>query len=327
MLKLAIIVLDGCWGSQLMGILDFVAIHSLVAAHHGVPPSLEVHLYGLTDGEVRLGNGLSLPVKALEEQPDPQTLALVPGVEYGQLKQLLDNPALDWARLGRFFRESQAVLGLSTGTFMLAQSGVLNGGQVVTHWRFAETLQRRYPQLTVSHQHSLLEWGRFASATQLDAALTWLAQRLLASLSSHVVSQSLALTSQNGEVNHTLWLAELHRYKQHADSAILELQYFIDANYAKPLTLAMLAARINASESSLKRRFRKACGLSASRYWQLVRMARMKHLLLTSDTPVDDLCCDIGYTDPRFARRLFAQSTGLSPRAFRQRAKTLAIPP
>lgn len=318
MMKLAIIVLDGCWGSQLMGILDFVAIHTLVTTHHGLPAGIEAQLYGMSRSEVRLGNGQRLQVAALTDNADSHTLALVPGIEYAQLKQALDNAPLDWARLGHFFRQSQAVLGLSTGAFIVAQTGQLDGRQAVTHWRFADALQRRYPQLTVSRRHDLLDHGRVASAASLDAALAWLAQRLQASQPPHLVSQSLALTSQNGEPTNSLWLADSYRYKQHADIAILDLQQFIDIHYAEPITLTLLAARIGSSESSLKRRFTRACGISVSRYWQLVRVARMKWLLLNSDAPVDNLCYDIGYADPRFARRLFAQGTGMSPREFRQ---------
>lgn len=318
MLKLAIIVLDGCWGSQLMGILDFVAIHALVAAKHGLPAGVEVQLFGLDRGQVRLGNGLPLTVAALPDKADGDTLCLAPGIEYARLKQQLDAPGSQWARLGDFFSQSQSVLGLSTGSFVAAQTGLLDGRQTLTHWRFAAAMQRRFPRLTVGSGNDLLDHGQAATAASLTGALVWLAQKLQIRQPRQIVSQSLALASQNSELAATLWLAATYPYKQHSNAAILDLQQFIDTHYAEPLTLATLAARIGSSESSLKRHFKQASGISVSRYWQTVRMARMQHLLLNSTTPVDTICYDIGYADPRFARRLFAQSTGLSPRAFRQ---------
>lgn len=318
MLKLAIIVLDGCWGAQLMGVLDFVAIQALVAARHGLSPGIETQLYGMAGGEVRLGNGSPLTVAALPEQADASTLTLVPGIEYSRLKPILDHPSHDWVRLEHFLGQSGALLSLSTGAFILAHAGLLNGRQVVTHWRFSDTLQRRYPQLVVSRHHDLLDYGQVASAASLGGALAWLVQRLQVCLPSHLVSQGLALASLQGEQAASLWLTDSYCYKQHTDTAILKLQQFIDMHYAEPITLAALSTLMGGSESSLKRRFKRACGISVSRYWQLIRMARMKYLLLNSDAPVDHLCYDIGYADPRFARRLFVQSVGMTPREFRQ---------
>jgi AraC-like DNA-binding protein len=102
-------------------------------------------------------------------------------------------------------------------------------------------------------------------------------------------------------------------------AGILQLQQFIDDHYAEEFTLADLAGQFGFSESSLKRRFRQAAGLPVNKYCQLVRMARMKYLLLQSNLTVDTICFDIGYADPRFARRLFVAQTGCSPREFRQR--------
>ncbi len=41
------------------------------------------------------------------------------------------------------------VMSICSGVFVLAASGLLNGRQATTHWRYTEELQHRYPAIQV----------------------------------------------------------------------------------------------------------------------------------------------------------------------------------
>lgn len=319
MRNVSLLLLDGCWGSQLLGVLDFVSIYRLVARQRGHNDSVEVKCYGLAAKQLALGYGASIAVEALPEAPANNSLVIVPGTEYGQLQQALNLPAAERERVSCFVKGAGAVLGLSTGAFIVADAGLLDAREAVTHRQFAEQFRRRYPAITLKSDVEFVAAGRAATAASLAGAIYWLAQQLQNAGNADIVERCLALAQQNPELAAGLWLADSFAFKQHTDAGILQLQQFIDGHYAEEFTLADLACQFGFSESSLKRRFRQATGLPINKYCQLVRMARMKHLLLQSNLTVDTICFDIGYADPRFARRLFAAQIGCSPREFRRR--------
>ena len=319
MLNVSLLLLDGCWGSQLLGVLDFVSIYRLVAQQRGRGDAIEVTCYGLAAKQLALGYGASIAVQALPDLPPANSLLIVPGIEYGRLQQALNLPVAERERIKAFISSGSAVLGLSTGAFIVAEAGLLDGREAVTHRQFAEQFRRRYPAVTLKSGVEYVDVGRAATAASLAGAIYWLARQLQKAGNADIVERCLALAQQNPALAAGLWLADSFAFKQHTDAGILQLQQFIDDHYAEEFTLADLAGEFGFSESSLKRRFRQAAGLPVNKYCQLVRMARMKYLLLQSNLTVDTICFDIGYADPRFARRLFVAQTGCSPREFRQR--------
>lgn len=319
MSNVSLLLLDGCWGSQLLGVLDFVTIYRLVSQQRGYSDAIEVRCYGMEAKQLALGYGVSVTVEVLPESPAANSLVIVPGIEYGQLQQALHLPPAERERIRRFVAGGGAVLGLSTGAFILAEAGLLDGREAVTHRQFAEPFRRRYPAVTLKSGVEFVAAGRVATAASLAGAIYWLARQLQNAGIADIVERCLALAQQNPELAAGLWLSDSFEFKQHADATILQLQQFIDGHYAEEFTLADLAAKFGLSDSSLKRRFRQATGLPVNKYCQLVRLARMKYLLLHSSLPVDSICFDIGYADPRFARRLFVAMTGCTPRDFRRR--------
>lgn len=102
MSNVSLLLLDGCWGSQLLGVLDFVTIYRLVAQQRGRGNAVEVKCYGLVAKQLALGYGVSVTVEVLPESPVVNSLVIVPGIEYGQLQQVLNLPAAERERISDF---------------------------------------------------------------------------------------------------------------------------------------------------------------------------------------------------------------------------------
>lgn len=320
MLDVVILLVDGAWGSQVMGVLDFVAIFKRMAARYNKTYDINVQLSGLESGNIVLGNGLTMQVELLANASNAKTITIVPGVEFTQLQQTLKNPAVDWKKLRTFLEAQTAVLGLSTGSFLLAETGLLHNLPAVTHWSFGAYFTQRYPNVPLKKDGEFANNGHICTTTHLAGAIYWLAKQLQSCENQAILDKCLALTLKQTESSTDFWLMDTFDYKRHTDTEILRLQNFIDAHYAEKFSLATLCDRFGGSETNLKRRFKLATGIPVSSYYQLVRMLRMKHLLLDTDDPVDKISTDIGYFDSRFARRLFTRTTGLSPIAFRKQS-------
>src|SRR5437868_1659588 len=53
----------------------------------------------------------------------------------------------------------------------LAPTGLLDGREVTTHWRFASDVARRFPKLRVDHKRPLVKDGPFYTCAGLTAAI------------------------------------------------------------------------------------------------------------------------------------------------------------
>jgi transcriptional regulator GlxA family with amidase domain len=70
---------------------------------------------------------------------------------------------------------------------------------------------------------------------------------------------------------------------------------------------------------SFKRRFEAATGYIPLDYAQSLRMEEAKQMLEATDTAIDQVAAEVGYTEPAAFKRLFKRSTGIAPLQYRLR--------
>jgi AraC family transcriptional activator of pobA len=95
--------------------------------------------------------------------------------------------------------------------------------------------------------------------------------------------------------------------------ALLE-QHFLDH-----WTVSRYAGALSITPTHLSRITRSATGRAASHLIveRIVREARRN--LVYTDLPVSTIAYALGFNDPAYFSRLFSESTGLSPRRFREK--------
>jgi transcriptional regulator GlxA family with amidase domain len=99
-----------------------------------------------------------IPDKAFEEVPDPFAL-IVPGGGMHALKAMGDERLLDYLRFASYGAE--VVASVSTGAFLLAAAGLLEGRRATTHPSYGGLLEK----LGVDYVHGdWIEDGRFLTA-------------------------------------------------------------------------------------------------------------------------------------------------------------------
>jgi transcriptional regulator GlxA family with amidase domain len=99
-----------------------------------------------------------IPDKAFEDVPDPFAL-IVPGGGMHALKAMGDERLLDYLRFASYGAE--VVASVSTGAFLLAAAGLLQGRRATTHPAYGGLLQK----LGVDYVHGdWIEDGRFITA-------------------------------------------------------------------------------------------------------------------------------------------------------------------
>ena len=80
------------------------------------------------------------PIADVHGPIDTLVIAGGPGAESGSY----DPKFIAW--IAKVARQSRRVASICTGAFLLAEAGLLNGKQAVTHWNFCDRLAKEYPK-------------------------------------------------------------------------------------------------------------------------------------------------------------------------------------
>jgi AraC family transcriptional regulator len=99
------------------------------------------------------------------------------------------------------------------------------------------------------------------------------------------------------------------------------IQNVIQSNSGGVPTTTELAALCNTSRRSLLRLFRSATGKTPSRYIEETRLNRAKMLLATSKMTLKQIAYEAGYSTASYFSSQFKCMTGLTPSAFRKKAR------
>jgi transcriptional regulator GlxA family with amidase domain len=89
-------------------------------------------------------------------------------------------------------------------------------------------------------------------------------------------------------------------------------------NLHLPLTLSDLAEHSNMSLRTFARRFAEEVGMSPGRWLIQQRVDRARHLLESTDLPVDDIAGQVGFAGGTSLREHLHAAIGVSPMAYRR---------
>jgi transcriptional regulator GlxA family with amidase domain len=204
------------------------------------------------------------------------------------------------------------------GTFLLAEAGLLDGHAATTSWLFAPELARHYPRIDVQATALIVRDGRFATAGAFSAANDLCLDLIRRHGGDHVARATSRVTlipearhSQAPYVENTLRPVT-------ATTFVDEVQRWLRGHLADRSDLAALAATFHVSTRTLLRRFASATDSSPLAYLQAARVTAAKRLLETSERSIHDITAQVGYTDAATFRRLFMNTTGITPSEYRR---------
>src|ERR1700733_12227001 len=124
-------------------------------------PGLERTLQ--TNRGVVLAN--ATPIADVHGPIDTLVIAGGPGAESGSY----DSKFIVW--IAKSPRQSRRVASICTGAFLVAEAGLLNGKQAVTHWNFCDRLAREYPEVVVRPEPIYLRDGSIYTSAGITAGI------------------------------------------------------------------------------------------------------------------------------------------------------------
>lgn len=106
------------------------------------------------------------------------------------------------------------------------------------------------------------------------------------------------------------------------DKQVAAAMRFVQNHAHEPITVTDILRHQPMARRSLERKFRQYFGRSVVEQIRQIRINKLRLLLANTDEPITELAEQCGFTSYKYMGLVFQQSTGMSPREFREQNRT-----
>lgn len=310
-MRLHLLVLDGVFDLGLAALTDtLVTANELAPTLKDAPAPIELALVGVRR-RVHTAQGLTVPVVPADSVARPDAV-LVPALgakmpEALAARLVRPDVADAAALLQRWFAAGATMGAACTGTFLLAESALLDGRRATTSWWLAPMFRQRYPRIALDESQMLVN---SSGVTTAGAAMAHLDLALSVVRSRSPALAALAARYLLVETRGSQAAFVIPDHLAHADPVVERFERWARHRLAQGFSLSEAALAVGASERTLARRLRGVLGKSPLSYFQDLRVERAVHLLQTGHDSVDRIATQIGYADGVTLRSLLRRKLG-----------------
>jgi transcriptional regulator GlxA family with amidase domain len=253
---------------------------------------------------VRTGNGLVLATNPWREvAADPPDVAVMPAVGLRPPDEIIG--AVSGHGVLRAVTAlcdlGSGMAAACSGTFFLAEAGILDGLPATTSWWLGPAFRSRYPRVDLDESRTLAIAGNITTAgaafAHLDLALS-LVHRVSPVLAD-LTARYLVLGDRPSQA-----AAALPALLAAGDPTVAAFERHIREHLDEPIRVEEAARAIGVSERTLQRATAATLGMSPVRFVQEVRLEQAVHLLRTTSQTPDSVAAAVGYADAGTLRSL-----------------------
>lgn len=259
----------------------------------------------------------TVPDAATQDARAGPTVVIIPPCETAALSIETDHRWSDW--LSARHAEGAVLGSICGGTFLLAQTGLLDGRRATTHLLCAPDLATMFPAVQVdfdallTEEDDLITVGGVMAWTDLSLVIV---RRLLGAVAMMQTARFMMIDPPGREQR---FYRTFSPAMDHGDAAILKTQQQLHACGPLKASVTDMAGWSGLEMRTFARRFHGATGLRPNEYHQRLRVEKARELLENTRTPISQVAYDVGYGDPASFRSTFSKLTGLSPSDYRKR--------
>ncbi|WP_447593744.1 GlxA family transcriptional regulator [Aquipseudomonas campi] len=210
------------------------------------------------------------------------------------------------------------VCGEATGVFWMAASGLLDGKEATTYWRFFREFGERFPKVLLNPEKHLSDADNLYCASGVTSACDlyiYLIERFCGASVAQAVARDILYETQR---SYSPGRIGFGGQKLHQDVAILQVQQWLEEHFADKFRIEDVAREHGMSIRNFMRRFQAATGDKPLHYLQRLRIETAKGLLSSTRKSIKTISYEVGYDDASFFARLFRQHAELSPNQYRR---------
>ncbi|MBE9605928.1 GlxA family transcriptional regulator [Acetobacteraceae bacterium H6797] len=289
-----------------------------VANKHAGKKLYDVHVLSEEGGLVASTSGMQVMTEAFDTAIY-DTLIVASGMDVPTsspgLVRLLREAASDARR----------VVAICLGAFILGDAGLLNGRRATTHWRYAKSLQERFPSCTVDMDKIYIADGPIWTSAGMTAGIdlvVGLIERDHGVEAARTVAKSMVMYHRRsgGQSQHST-LLDLGTNEDRVQRAL----NFARQNLTRNLSIDDLAEAAALSPRQFTRLFRAETGTTPAKAVEALRVEAAKLMLEQSRLPIEVIARETGFANRERMRLAFVRVHGEAPKAIRNEAGPLAV--
>ncbi|MFY1670022.1 GlxA family transcriptional regulator [Plantactinospora sp. WMMB334] len=226
----------------------------------------------------------------------------------------------------RRLRPSARIVSICTASYVLAAAGLLDGRPATTHWNNADHFQRTFPQVRLDADVLFVDDGQVLTAAGVASGVDLCLHLVRRDHGSAVANRVARLCvvppwREGGQAQFVD-----RPVPEPATATTADARQWALGQLHRPISLAELARQAGMSVRSLSRRFRDEVGMTPVQWLTRQRVEHARHLLETTELPVDRVAAEAGFGTAASMRQHLTGAIGISPTAYRKTFRTAGRP-
>jgi len=270
----------------------------------------EWQLVSVDGKEVMASNGIGITVhRSLDELNKIDMLVVCAGLEpnqFGRSHRIHHH-------LRRLARHGSMVGAISSGSFILANAGLLNDRRCTVHWEYAHLFQSQFPTLKLSQDLYVVDRSVFTCSggtAALDMMLHFVSEASAPDIAVAVAEQFIHPRIRKQEDHQRL---ETHARYGIDSPKLVEIIRLMEEAVENPLDIRQIANLAGVSPRQVERLFREQLGASPKTFYLKLRLARARTLLRQTVNPILGIALECGFGSTSHLYHAYKRVFGIAP--------------
>jgi len=213
------------------------------------------------------------------------------------------------------------VASVCSGTFLLAEAGLLDGRRATTHWQRTRQFLATYPDVKLEPDRIFVRdgdiWSSAGITAGIDLALAMVAEDYGDEIVQKTARQLVLYHRRGGGQSQFSSLLELKAPTGRFGPLLTWAREHLDA----PLTVEKLAERVGMSSRHFARAFIAETGTTPSKAVERLRIEVARQQVQSTSEAIERVAETTGFRDPERMRRAFIRTFGQPPQSLRRAAR------
>ncbi len=300
---------------QLLDATGPIAAFEIAHRFSGRRPQITV--FAVKAGPVRSSSGVEIVARGIKGATLPQTLIVAGGD--GTREAMADTSLMTFVRAAA--GRGRRVASVCSGSYILAEAGLLDGRRATTHWGRTQHFLKRYPKVRLEPDRIYVQdgniWSSAGITAGIDLSLAIIADDFGEEIAQRTARQLVVYHRRSGGQSQFSALLELKSPSGRFKPLLAWAREHLD----QPLTVERLAEQARMSARHFARSFTAELGVSPSKAVERLRIEEARSRVQSSSEPIEAIAQASGFGDAERMRRAFVRTFGHPPQSLRRAAR------
>ena len=204
----------------------------------------------------------------------------------------------------------RVLAGLDTGSWLLADAGLLEGYRATIHWEELVSFEEMFPDVDVVRERYVIDRDRITCSGAMasyELATKLISERHDPFLALEVEQLFMSL-GEGGRY---------HPYRTPSGRLVQRAVGVMQENIEEPLSIAAVARLVGATQKGLEQGMAVEMKATPQAVYRRLRLAQARKLVLETDLKIAEIAGRCGYDNASAMTRAFREEFGAAPRDMR----------